>query len=130
MDLLKIVGILLIAVGIIGLVYGGITYTKSTHDAKVGPLEFSLKNKQTVNIPVWAGVGAIVVGGVLLFGRRRIAAPSVAASLAATTGRTRSARQQPPHRAAFGPGPPRRCAERRARRAAPPARARIEGRPA
>ena len=71
MDLLKIVGILLIAVGIIGLVYGGITYTKSTHDAKVGPLEFSLKNKQTVNIPVWAGVGAIVVGGVLLFGRKK-----------------------------------------------------------
>jgi TRAP-type C4-dicarboxylate transport system permease small subunit len=66
---LKLVAILLIAGGIIGLVYGGITYTKSSHDAKVGPFEFSIKDKETVNIPVWAGVGAIVVGGALLFVR-------------------------------------------------------------
>ena len=68
---LKIVAILLIVAGILGLVYGGITYTKSTHDAKVGPLEFSIKDKETVNIPVWAGVGAIVVGGALLVVRRK-----------------------------------------------------------
>ena len=68
---LKIVALVLIAAGIIGLVYGGITYTKTTHDAKVGPFEFSIKDKETVNIPVWAGVGAIVVGGVLLFARRK-----------------------------------------------------------
>jgi uncharacterized membrane protein len=66
MSPLKIVGILLIALGILGLVYGGFTYTKSTHDAKVGPLELSIKDKETVNIPVWGGVGAIVIGGVLL----------------------------------------------------------------
>jgi len=65
----KIVAILLIAAGVIGLVYGGITYTKTTHDAKVGPFELSIKDKKTVNIPVWAGVGAIVVGVVLLFAR-------------------------------------------------------------
>jgi TRAP-type C4-dicarboxylate transport system permease small subunit len=64
---LKIVAILLIAAGILGLVYGGFTYTKTTHDAKIGPLELSVKDKETVNIPLWAGVGAIVVGGVLLF---------------------------------------------------------------
>ena len=64
---LKIAAILLIAAGTIGLVYGGITYTKTTHNAKVGPFELSVKDKETVNIPVWAGVGAIVVGGVLLF---------------------------------------------------------------
>lgn len=69
MSALKIVAIVLIAGGIIGLVYGGITYTKSSHNAKVGPIEFSVKDKKTVNIPVWAGVGAIVVGGVLLFVR-------------------------------------------------------------
>lgn len=66
MSALKIVAILLIVGGILGLVYGGITYTKSTRDAKVGPLELSIKDKETVNIPVWAGVGAIVVGGALL----------------------------------------------------------------
>ena len=71
MSPLKIVAILLIAVGIIALVYGGFTYTRTTHDAKVGPFEFSIKDKETVNVPVWAGVGAIVVGGVLLVARAR-----------------------------------------------------------
>ena len=71
MSPLKIVAILLIVAGIVGLVYGGITYTKTTHEAKVGPLELSIKDKETINIPVWAGVGAIVVGGVLLFARRK-----------------------------------------------------------
>lgn len=69
MNPFKIVAILLIAAGIIGLVYGGFTYTKETHDAKIGPLELSVKDKETVNIPVWVGVGAIVLGGVLLFAR-------------------------------------------------------------
>ncbi|HSO24345.1 MAG TPA: LPXTG cell wall anchor domain-containing protein, partial [Chondromyces sp.] len=63
--------ILLIAAGIIGLVYGGITYTKTTHDAKLGPFEVSIKDKETVNVPVWAGVGAIVAGGALLLVRRK-----------------------------------------------------------
>jgi TRAP-type C4-dicarboxylate transport system permease small subunit len=68
---LKIVAILLIVAGICGLVYGGITYTKTTHNAKVGPFELSIKDKDTVNIPVWAGVGAIVVGGILLFAGKK-----------------------------------------------------------
>lgn len=67
---LKIVALLLIAAGIAGLLYGGITYTKSTHDAKIGPLELSIKDKETVNVPVWAGVGAIVIGGALLLSRK------------------------------------------------------------
>lgn len=71
MNALKIVAILLIALGIIGLVYGGFTYTKTTHDAKIGPFELSVKDKETFNIPVWAGVGAMVLGGVLLFVRRK-----------------------------------------------------------
>ena len=71
MSELKIAAILLIAAGIIGLVYGGITYTKSTHNAKLGPFEMSIKDKETVNIPVWAGIGAIVVGGSLLFVRTK-----------------------------------------------------------
>ena len=66
MSPLKIVAMLLIAAGIAGLVYGGITYTKTTHEANVGGLQFSIKDKKTVNIPMWAGIGAIVIGGVLL----------------------------------------------------------------
>ncbi len=70
MSPLKIVAILLIVGGIIGLVYGGFSYTRTTHDAKIGPLEFSVKDKERVNVPVWAGIAAIVAGGALLVSRR------------------------------------------------------------
>ncbi len=63
---MKIVAILLIVAGLLGLVYGSFSYTKDKTVVKLGPLELSAKEKQTVNIPVWAGVGAIVVGGLLL----------------------------------------------------------------
>ena len=64
--IVKIAAIVLIAAGILGLVYGGFSYTKETDEAKIGSLELSVKDKETVNVPVWAGVGAIVVGGLLL----------------------------------------------------------------
>ena len=67
MNALKIAAIVLIAAGVLGLAYGSFSFTKETHEAKIGPLELSVKDKQTVNIPVWAGVGAIVAGGALLF---------------------------------------------------------------
>jgi len=66
MDGVKVVAIVLIVAGVLALVYGSFSYTKETHEAKIGPLELSVKEKETVNIPVWAGVGAIVVGGILL----------------------------------------------------------------
>ena len=69
MSALKIVAILLIVAGTIALAYGGITYTKTTHDAKIGPIELSIKDKETVHVPVWAGAGAILLGGVLLLAR-------------------------------------------------------------
>jgi hypothetical protein len=73
MNAVKIAAIVLIAAGILGLVYGGFSYTKETHDVKLGAIEFSVKEKQKVNVPVWGGVGAIVVGGALLFfGSRKI----------------------------------------------------------
>jgi len=68
---IKIVAVLLIVGGILGLVYGGFSYTKSTREAKLGPLEFQVKYKERVNIPVWAGVGAIVVGAGLLLVRSK-----------------------------------------------------------
>ena len=50
----------------LGLVYGGFSYTKETHEAKLGSIELSMKERETVNVPVWAGVGAIAIGGMLL----------------------------------------------------------------
>ncbi|MGA8006843.1 MAG: hypothetical protein WCA17_12145 [Burkholderiales bacterium] len=66
MNAVRIVGIVLIVAGALGLAYGSFSYTKETHQAKVGPIELSIKDRETVNVPVWAGVGAIVVGGLLL----------------------------------------------------------------
>jgi len=66
MNSIKIAAIILIVAGILGLVYGSFSYTKDTHEAKLGPIELSVKDKETVNVPVWAGVGAIVIGGALL----------------------------------------------------------------
>ena len=66
MNAIKIIGVVLIVAGVLGLVYGSFSYTKETHKAKIGPLEFQVKEKETVNVPVWAGVGAIVAGTVLL----------------------------------------------------------------
>jgi hypothetical protein len=66
MNAMKMAAVVLIAAGVLGLVYGSFSYTKDTHEAKLGPIELSVKEKETVNIPVWAGVGAIVIGGALL----------------------------------------------------------------
>jgi hypothetical protein len=72
MNAVKMVAIVLITGGVLGLVYGGFSYTKETHEAKLGPIELSVKDKETVNVPVWAGVAAIVIGGgLLLLGSRR-----------------------------------------------------------
>ncbi|MBE0569359.1 MAG: hypothetical protein IH576_01835 [Deltaproteobacteria bacterium] len=64
---IKILAIVLIVAGILGVAYGSFSYTKETHDAKLGPIELSVKEKQTVNVPAWAGVAAIAAGAVLLF---------------------------------------------------------------
>ncbi len=66
MNATKLLGIVLLVAGTLGLAYGSFSYTKDTTAVKLGPLELSVKEKQTVNVPDWAGVGAIVVGGLLL----------------------------------------------------------------
>lgn len=66
MNAAKLVAIVLIVLGVLALAYGGFSYTKDTTVVKVGPIELSAKQKQTVNVPMWAGIGAIVVGGLLL----------------------------------------------------------------
>ena len=69
---IKMAGIALIVAGFLGLAYGGFTYTKDTHEAKIGPLVLSVVEKESVNIPIWVGVGGVVLGGLLLgFGNKR-----------------------------------------------------------
>lgn len=66
MNATKILALALIVGGLLGLLYGGFSYTKDTSAVKLGPLELTVKERKSVNIPVWAGIGALVVGGILL----------------------------------------------------------------
>ena len=69
---MRILAIALVAAGILALVYGGFSYTKETHDAKIGPIEVSVQEKERVNVPVWGGVILVVVGtGLLVAGARK-----------------------------------------------------------
>ena len=72
MNAIKVLGIVLIVGGILALVYGGFSYTKETHEAKIGPITLSVTDKERVNIPMWVGIGAVVVGGlILVFGSKK-----------------------------------------------------------
>jgi TRAP-type C4-dicarboxylate transport system permease small subunit len=62
MNSVKGVAIILIAGGALALAYGGFSYTKETHEGHIGSLELTVKDKEHVNVPVWAGVAAIVIG--------------------------------------------------------------------
>ena len=66
MGMTKIIGILLIVAGTLGLIYGGFSFTKDKHDVKLGSLQFSVVEKESVNVPIWAGAGAIGIGVILL----------------------------------------------------------------
>jgi TRAP-type C4-dicarboxylate transport system permease small subunit len=68
---MRILAIVLLAVGILALVYGGFTYTTETHRANIGPLDFSITEKERVNVPVWVGVVFSVVGAGLLLKAKR-----------------------------------------------------------
>ena len=66
MDTNRIAAIVLLVLGALGLAFGGFSYTKETHEADVGPLHLSVDETRHVNIPIWAGTGAILIGGFLL----------------------------------------------------------------
>lgn len=71
MNTLKLLGIVLLVAGTAALAYGGFNYTKETHEAKLGPFEFAVKEQSRVQVPTWAGVAGIVLGaGLLLAGGR------------------------------------------------------------
>ena len=67
MNATRIVGLLLLIAGVLAVAYGGFSYTKETTAVKLGPVELSVKEQERVNVPMWAGIGAIVGGGVLIF---------------------------------------------------------------
>lgn len=62
----RIAGIILIVLGTLALAYGGFSYTQNTEAVKLGPLAINVKEKKTIDIPLWAGIAALVAGGVLL----------------------------------------------------------------
>jgi len=67
----QIAAIILIIAGALGLAYGGFSYTKETHRADVGPVHLAIAEKEHVNVPVWAGIGALIIGGLLLVAGRK-----------------------------------------------------------
>ena len=72
MNAVKMAAIALLVAGVLGLVYGGFTYTKETHNADLGPIHMTMSERETVNVPMWVGIGAIVIGGgLLLVGGRK-----------------------------------------------------------
>ena len=66
MNSIKLAAIALVVVGTLALIYGGFSYTKDTTAVKLGSLELSVKEKERVNVPMWAGIAAIVAGGLML----------------------------------------------------------------
>lgn len=71
MATVRIVALAVIVAGVLGLLYGGFTYTTEQTAAKLGPLELKVEEKNRVNVPIWAGVAAIVAGGLVLIGAAR-----------------------------------------------------------
>lgn len=72
MSIAKILGVILIAAGVLGLVYGGFNYSRDKELAKIGSLEFTIKSEENVNIPIWLSVGVVAAGAaLLLFGGKR-----------------------------------------------------------
>jgi uncharacterized membrane protein YidH (DUF202 family) len=71
LDAKTIIGLILVVGGILAIVMGGFTYTEDEHSADLGPIELSVEEKETVNIPLWMGVAGVVLGVVVLSIRRR-----------------------------------------------------------
>ena len=67
---MRMIAIVLLVAGVLGLVYGGFSYTRQTHDATLGPPEISISETQRVNVPVWAGAVLLIAGAGLLLARR------------------------------------------------------------
>ena len=62
----KLLGAVLLVLGVLALAYGGFSYTKNTEKASIGPIKIEVQDKERVNIPLWAGLAGAIVGGILL----------------------------------------------------------------
>jgi LPXTG-motif cell wall-anchored protein len=71
MNFKPLLGLVLVALGAASLAWPEVRYTRATHDAKLGPLEFTLKQKETLRIPAWAGLAAVAVGTLLVWRRKK-----------------------------------------------------------
>ena len=71
MNAIRVLALVLIVAGVLGLAYGGFSYTRESHRAKLGPLELTVKDKERVNVPVWLGAGSLIAGVLLLVVRRK-----------------------------------------------------------
>jgi hypothetical protein len=67
----RIVGIVLLVCGGLSLAYGGFSYTKNRSEVDLGIVSFQVQERERVNLPIWFGVGLLIVGGGLLIGVRR-----------------------------------------------------------
>ena len=67
---MRMIAIVLFVAGLLALVYGGFSYTKDTHDAKLGPLEISISERQRVNVPIWAGLAMLVAGAGMMVAKK------------------------------------------------------------
>ncbi len=72
MSIARILGIVLLVAGALGLAYGGFSFTKETHKAEIGSLKLSVDEKEHVNVPTYAGIGLIIIGGLLLVVPRKV----------------------------------------------------------
>jgi hypothetical protein len=68
---MRLLGLVLVVLGILAMVYGGFWYTTEEEAAKLGPIEVKVEKKKRVNVPLWAGVASTVVGGLLVLTARR-----------------------------------------------------------
>ena len=66
MTAMRLIGAVLLVLGLAGLLTGGFSFTKDTTQAKLGPLELTVKEKESVNIPQWLSLGAMLLAGVVL----------------------------------------------------------------
>lgn len=68
---MRMMAMVLVAAGVLAIVFGGFSYTRETHDAKIGPLEISVSEKQRINVPLWAGVGLVIAGAGLMLAQKK-----------------------------------------------------------
>lgn len=66
MNALRLIGVILIVLGLAGFLTGGFSFTKETTQAKLGPLELTVKEKEAVNVPQWLSLSAMALGAVVL----------------------------------------------------------------